>query len=299
MDRTGGKLSHQYVSKIKMELAAGGIQKEVAERVQVSQAMVSQIKSGKRYGEVPWPNGRCGGYKQAYKDAPGQVMSSAAWSPLTLEYMQWPEYYQMRMLEAVNRKREKIGTVPIPLVSIEWEMYMAAPIGTPEEVNRRERIAQASEDRRRGLIMKEFNLIREELAHEKSTREFEEMMAAWRKQNTIPTVTSDPEFTFALDEIDRIEWKEVDLNHPERSRAIREKDPWRMAAICVLFRQIKPEHRTRNFVPREVDRIRLWIAADPVAAEYAEKEYGKYVPKAEALDSVPDSTERSVELHRE
>ena len=299
MDRTGGKLSHQYVSKIKMELAAGGIQKDVAERVQISQAMVSHIKSGKRYGEVPWPNGRCGGFKQAYKDAPGQVLANAAWSPLTLEYMQWPEYYQMRMLEAVNRKREKMGAAPIPMTSVEWEMYMAAPVGTPEDTNRRERIAQAAEDRRRGLIMKEFNCIREEIAHEKSTREFEEMMTDWRKHQRIPTVTSDPDFRIPLDEMAKIEWKEVDLNHPERARAIRERDPWRMAAICVLFAQIKPEHRTRNFVPREVDRIRLWIEADPVAAEYAQKEYEKYVPKAEALDSVPDSTERSIELHRE
>ncbi len=298
MDRTGGKLTHVMVSQVKVEIAAGGLQKEVGDKLRISQATVSKIKSGQRYGEVPWPNGRCGSFDQAYKEAPGQVMARALWSPLTHEYMQWPEYYQMRMLEAVNKKREGRGMVPIPLVSVEWEIYMAAPIGTPEEVNRRERIAQASEDRRRGLIMKEFNLIREAIAHEKSTREFQEMLADWRKQNTIPTVTSKPEFTFALSEIDVIAWEDVDVNHPERAKALRERDPWRMAAICVLFRQIKREHWGRKFISREVDRIRLWVAADPVAAEYAEKEYGKYVPATE-VDRLPAIQDGSDELHRE
>ncbi len=294
------QLPHALVSQIKMELLAGGAQKEIADRLNVSTATVSLIKTGKRYGEVPWPNGRAGSYDAAYSNAPGTTFAAEGWTELAQDFNSWPQYYQMKMLEAVNKKREERGESPIPGTAVEWEMYMMQPISKdPKDTQRRERLAKQGEDRRRSVIMKEFNHLREQLAQERSTENFKEMMEKWKSTVTTPSVTPDPEFHFALSEMDVIAWEDVDVNHPERAKAIREKDPWRMAAICVFFRIIKPEHRGRSHVAREVERIRGWIKADPVAAEYAQKEWGKYVPMAKALGSVPDSAERGVKLHRE
>ena len=298
----GGKkqLPHALVSQIKMELLAGGAQKEIADRLNVSTATVSLIKTGKRYGEVPWPNGRAGSYDAAYSNAPGTTFAAEGWSELAQDFNSWPQYWQMKMLEAVNKKRESRGEHPIPGTAVEWEMYMMQPIAKdPKETQRRERLAKQGEDRRRSVIMKEFNLLREQLAQERATENFKEMMESWKSTVTTPSVTPDPEFHFALSEMDVIEWKDVDVNHPERAKALRERDPWRMAAICVLLRQIKREHWTRSFISREVDRIKGWIKADPVAAEYAYKEYSKYVPKLPELGGVSDTPKRSVELHRE
>lgn len=157
------------VADIKKAIADGKRQQTIADEFSVAQGTVSAIKSGK-YGEIPWPNGKTGSFKDAYEGRPGEPsaepLGGSEWSVDATKYMQWPQDARDGMLQAVNTRRVEIGKDPLPDISLEWEMYLNAdPEDDPVAEAERKRLAIAAENLRREAIFREFeSLVEERLA---------------------------------------------------------------------------------------------------------------------------------------
>ena len=53
-------LPSDIVTRVKMMIASGARQGEIATQFNISQPTVSNIRTGKAYEDIPWPNGSLG-----------------------------------------------------------------------------------------------------------------------------------------------------------------------------------------------------------------------------------------------
>lgn len=265
MGKAIGKLTPLIVGEMKKRIVLGRRQKDIAEEFSVSQAIVSLIRSGKRYGTEPWPNGKVGSYKNAYgmSEEEGKLLvnvytpgeeASFDWSADAASFMRWPDYAQRGILARVNTLRIASGMQPHPDISVEWEAYLNSPAseGHTEEMMRRDTAFHA-EDMRRGSIFLEFeDYIEGQLSTRKNER-IREIVARHHPSSPealLQGIARQKEAKAPIDPMvyPVIEWSEIvkqDPRHPLIRDVRQGHDAALLEAMCIIFRDI-PKQQWRD-----------------------------------------------------
>jgi hypothetical protein len=148
---------------------------------------ISLIKKGRKYGHIPWPNGKVGSLQEARTSDGASKLSfiedtKIGQSPDAIEYSGFSPKSQEDIRLAVNDFLEKNGGVPFPPIAVAYEQYLNHPTGdgTPVEEAQRKEYAIQSEDRRRSGIMQTFERIKIELRQQREKEKLEAERAKWR-----------------------------------------------------------------------------------------------------------------------
>lgn len=261
------QLPAEKVGRIKALISLGWKQVDIAQDCAVAQSVVSLVKSGQRYEEVPWPNGLMGGYKNAYRSK--QRVDEVEWSTHALRYMEWPEEARLGMLSAVNARRLAAGMDPVPDIAVEWELYMNHEGDDPDEEDRRRIVGHEAENRRRGLIFQEFQELVARQLDEKRDRDIDEMFAS--PPPPIGTLARESASDQDVSVIDLTlhairPWEDIKIiasRHPLVQRAASTRDTVLMTALEITFGAVPPSQWREESVIRAVQEVDAKLRAGP------------------------------------
>ena len=248
-------LPSDIVTRVKMMIASGARQGEIATQFNISQPTVSNIRTGKAYEDIPWPNGSLGSYKSAYKGK--QNTQVTEWSDDADDYMKWPEAARIGMLSAVNSLRAQRGTDPLPPISIEWQTYMSFPADSPDQEADRMEKAHKAEDRLRGLIYREFQQLID--SNLEARRDFKvKSMFNDRKPPAPIHAVVEPNNSIDIEACDKIPFNEIKSRAPRHSlvrEAISKRDVNLELALRIVFAQLPSSQWEEEVVKNTVRDI--------------------------------------------
>lgn len=270
-------LPHNQVEFVKRLLFEGHKQEKVALDCSISQAIVSHIATGKRYGQIPWPNGTVGSLANATAKIPGKQMRAQdatsdreiTWSPAAIAYMEWSEDIRTGMLATVNEQRSQLGMDPVPDVAVEWSLYMTHPgdesTQHDEEEENRRRLATQAENRRRALVFETFQNIVEQRLQEQMNKRIDDIML-----EAIPPAGPPPVVNTQLlpDQYQAMSWADIKLQantHVLVREAIVAKNSALCEAICIIFAQLPKDQWRTDRVFQLIRNIEQHVLNSPEA----------------------------------
>ena len=245
MSKRREKMEPSMVDAIKKDLVSGVKQIDIAAKHLVSQPTISMIRSGVKYKDVPWPNGECGSFRDAYpKGLPGAENTAPGWTVgAAEEFSKHSETMQRAMLGWVNRTRRERGIVEIPPVTVEFESWVNSDSTeySPQENARRETMARDSESKRRALIYDEFHKLQLALESDKRNESVQTVVNIGREIFSNPKtdlpepVPLDPEKYTTLT-VEKM--RDEDPQHPTFRRAITAKNAELLEATLIVLHDI-------------------------------------------------------------
>lgn len=228
-------LSVDSVTIIKRLLWLGRTQEEVAAILGVSQSTVSRIRSGRRYGDIPWPDGSTGPLPEGQRS---RVLQD--WSDEARRFLDHPEEIQERILSIVNKRRAEEGRDPIPPRSAVYQDFLDSD--PSDQVWEAAHLVEArrAEDRRLSQTMLEFESILLEEVALRSAEETASILEATRSEQREVDVHS--KGTVETLTYDKLPWEQVKRlarNNPLVTQAVAEEDAVLAEAICIMFHELK------------------------------------------------------------
>jgi len=260
------------VGSIKQALADGIPQQDIAEQYGIAQSTISNIKTGRKYEAVPWPDGTLGGKSSVDLKA----NKSVAVSDDASSYDGWPLAQQALILKAVNKRRASTGAPPIPNVSLEWQVYMDSPAGDdPTYDIQRRAVAGAAENRRKSAIMKEFTSIVACNMQQHMSSDIDEIVSACAKAPLPPTVHRtevllDPTVYTVMDIDDLLHRGAL---HELLNEGLINKDSATIEACAIVFMLLPEKHWSADYCIKAINEVRLEVLRSPCALAAAEARY--------------------------
>lgn len=255
--------------QVKDLLWRGRRQSEIAAILGVSQGLVSRIRKGLAFSDLPWPNGTSGPMP-----SPSHLPISREldWSVDAKRYLSYQAEMQQRVLDVVNTRRRDLGLDMIPSSAPEYADYIAMEPDDAAFESLRLNEARKAEDRRIACIMREFDEITIDEITESRNRAAQAILEATREDRTdevIQESANPPQY-------DKIEWAMVKRSTavPVVLEAMATNDVVLKESICILFKRLKTDLWGTAAVAREAHAIAERLRRYPQLVEKLEQEYG-------------------------
>lgn len=250
----GTRLDLATITKVKAMLVQEIPPREIVQTVDVSFGAISNIRRGVTGAHVPWPNGACGAFDEAYPLRRNDMMHAAAtskdddtaWDADARRYMQWKEQYRRRILEVVNEHRQATGERLIPKIDPTYEAYLNSPAAdSPAEDAERRQHALEAENRRRATVIREFDFIRWKVNEENNPHHgLAGALGVGYDESKRPPQRGAPERPpFDPDDNPYLTPEEllrVDPRNPRCRKAVVEGDAVRLYAALIVYKLLPP-----------------------------------------------------------